>query len=123
MFPANPSARFPRPVTPAARGLKRPMLYDYTTVTANSVTQEADTGLAEEQRDQLLSIYRFTKAIYQSVPVDFTYEAAGMKLGSLEIVHLPGHCPGHGMVMLWASTVSRTVHAKPCCVLPRTSMA
>ena len=55
----------------------------------------AETGLAEEQRDQLLSIYRFTKAIYQSVPVDFTYEAAGMKLGPLEIIHLPGHCPGH----------------------------
>jgi glyoxylase-like metal-dependent hydrolase (beta-lactamase superfamily II) len=55
----------------------------------------AETGLAEEQRDQLLSIYRFTKAIYQSVPVDFTYEATGMKLGPLEIIHLPGHCPGH----------------------------
>jgi glyoxylase-like metal-dependent hydrolase (beta-lactamase superfamily II) len=55
----------------------------------------AETGLAEEQRDQLLSIYRFTKAIYQSVPVEFTYEAAGMKLGPLEIIHLPGHCPGH----------------------------
>ncbi|HEX2989670.1 MAG TPA: MBL fold metallo-hydrolase [Anaerolineales bacterium] len=55
----------------------------------------AETGLAEEQRDQLLSIYRFTKAIYQSVPVDFTYEAAGMKLGAVEIIHLPGHCPGH----------------------------
>jgi glyoxylase-like metal-dependent hydrolase (beta-lactamase superfamily II) len=55
----------------------------------------AETGLAEEQRDQLLSIYRFTKAMYQSVPVDFTYEAADMKLGPLEIVHLPGHCPGH----------------------------
>ena len=59
-----------------------------------------ETGLAEEQRDQLLSIYRFTKAIYQSVPVDFTYEAAGMKLGSLEIVHLPGHCPGHVAIRL-----------------------
>jgi glyoxylase-like metal-dependent hydrolase (beta-lactamase superfamily II) len=60
----------------------------------------AETGLAEEQRDQLLSIYRFTKAIYQSVPVDFTYETAGMKLGPLEIIHLPGHCPGHVAVCL-----------------------
>ena len=60
----------------------------------------AETGLAEEQRDQLLSIYRFTKAIYQSVPVDFTYETAGMKLGPLEVVHLPGHCPGHVAVRL-----------------------
>ncbi len=55
----------------------------------------ADTGLAEETRDQVLSIYRFTKAIYQSVPVDFTYEAMDMQLGPLEFIHLPGHCPGH----------------------------
>lgn len=55
----------------------------------------ADSGLAEEARDQLLNIYRFTKALYRSVPVDFTYETQGMKVGTLEMVHLPGHCPGH----------------------------
>jgi len=55
----------------------------------------AETGLAEETRDQLLSIYRFTKAIYQSVPVDFTYEAMDMHIAGFELVHLPGHCPGH----------------------------
>lgn len=55
----------------------------------------ADTGLTEETRDQLLSIYRFTKAIYQSVPVDFTYEAMDMRFGPFEFIHLPGHCPGH----------------------------
>lgn len=55
----------------------------------------ADSGLPEETRDQLLSIYRFTKAIYQSVPVDFTYETMDMALGPFEFIHLPGHCPGH----------------------------
>jgi glyoxylase-like metal-dependent hydrolase (beta-lactamase superfamily II) len=52
----------------------------------------AEAGLAEEERDTLLNIYRFTKAIYRSTPVDFTYgdQAAGMGL-----IHLPGHCPGH----------------------------
>jgi glyoxylase-like metal-dependent hydrolase (beta-lactamase superfamily II) len=55
----------------------------------------AETGLAEETRDQLLSIYRFTKAIYQSVPVDFTYEAMDMRFNDFELLHLPGHCPGH----------------------------
>lgn len=55
----------------------------------------ADAGLAEEIREQLLSTYRFTKVIYQSVPVDFTYEAMDMRLGPFEMIHLPGHCAGH----------------------------
>jgi glyoxylase-like metal-dependent hydrolase (beta-lactamase superfamily II) len=54
-----------------------------------------EAGLADETRDSLLSIYRITKALYQSVPVDFLYEAAGMRIGPLEMIHLPGHCPGH----------------------------
>lgn len=60
----------------------------------------AETGLAEETRGQVLSMYRFTKAIYQSVPVDFTYEAMGMRLGEFEFIHLPGHCPGHVAIRL-----------------------
>jgi glyoxylase-like metal-dependent hydrolase (beta-lactamase superfamily II) len=55
----------------------------------------AETGLSDETREQLLGIYRFSKAIYQSVPVDFTYEAVGMQLGPFEFIHVPGHCPGH----------------------------
>ena len=51
-----------------------------------------ETGLAEEERDQLLNIYRFTKAIYKSVPVDFIYED---HVAGFELIHLPGHCPGH----------------------------
>jgi glyoxylase-like metal-dependent hydrolase (beta-lactamase superfamily II) len=54
-----------------------------------------ETGLAEETRDSLLSVYRFTKAIYQSTPVDFTYDLQGMQIGPFEMIHLPGHCPGH----------------------------
>lgn len=60
----------------------------------------ADTGLAEETREQVLNIYRFTKAIYQSVPVDFTYEAMDMQVGQFEFIHLPGHCPGHVAIRL-----------------------
>jgi len=55
----------------------------------------AETGLPEETRNQILSIYHFSKAIYQSVSVDFTYEAIDMRLGPFEFIHLPGHCPGH----------------------------
>ena len=60
----------------------------------------AETGLAEETRDQILNIYRFSTAIYQSVPVDFTYEAIDMRLGPFEFIHLPGHCPGHVAIRL-----------------------
>ena len=60
----------------------------------------AETGLPEETREQLLSIYRFSKAIYQSVSVDFTFEAVGMQLGPFEFIHLPGHCPGHVAISL-----------------------
>jgi glyoxylase-like metal-dependent hydrolase (beta-lactamase superfamily II) len=75
-----------------------------------------DTGLAEETREQVLSMYRFTKAIYHSVPVDFTlrqaqgsafreaeggdHEALDMRLGEFEFIHLPGHCPGHVAIRL-----------------------
>lgn len=55
----------------------------------------ADSGLDEETRDQLLNIYRFTKAIYQSVPVDFTYNDIREHVPALDLIHLPGHCPGH----------------------------
>lgn len=54
-----------------------------------------ETGLADETRDTLLGIYRFTKAIYRSVPVDFTYSSIENHVPALDMVHLPGHCPGH----------------------------
>ena len=55
----------------------------------------AETGLSQETREQILSIYRFSNSIYQSIPVDFTYETLEMRLGPFEFIHLPGHCPGH----------------------------
>jgi len=60
----------------------------------------AETGLAKEETETLLNIYRFTKAIYQSVPVDYTYKAMDMRVGPFEIIHLPGHCPGHVAIRL-----------------------
>lgn len=52
-------------------------------------------GLASETHGPLVSIYRFTKSLYQSVPVDFTYESRNMQVGPFEMIHLPGHCAGH----------------------------
>ena len=55
----------------------------------------AESGLAKDEADALLSIYRFTKAVYQSVPVDFTYNEVSDHVPGLDVIHLPGHCPGH----------------------------
>jgi glyoxylase-like metal-dependent hydrolase (beta-lactamase superfamily II) len=55
----------------------------------------AETGLAEATRDSLLNIYRFTKGMYESVRVDFTYESNNLQVGPFDMIHLPGHCPGH----------------------------
>lgn len=55
----------------------------------------AQAGIPAERRAELLTMYRFTKALYHSVPVDFTYEAHNMRIGPFEILHVPGHCPGH----------------------------
>jgi len=55
----------------------------------------AGTGLEKETCKSLLDIYRLTKSLYRPVPVDFTYESQGMKAGPFEMIHLPGHCPGH----------------------------
>jgi glyoxylase-like metal-dependent hydrolase (beta-lactamase superfamily II) len=60
----------------------------------------ADTGLAQETCEEILNIYRFTKASYRSVPVDFTYENADMRVGPFELIHVPGHCPGHVAIRL-----------------------
>jgi len=59
-----------------------------------------DSGLAKDEADSLLSIYRFTKALYQSVPVDFTYNEIGDHIPALDMIHLPGHCPGHVAIRL-----------------------
>jgi glyoxylase-like metal-dependent hydrolase (beta-lactamase superfamily II) len=45
-------------------------------------------------------MYKAWKGSYQSMPVDFTYEAQGMRLGPFEMLHVPGHCPGHVVIRL-----------------------
>lgn len=57
-------------------------------------------GVPDEQRGALLQMYRFTKALYRPLPLDFTYEAAEMRLGRFEMIHVPGHCPGHVAIRL-----------------------
>ena len=60
----------------------------------------AEAGVSAENRGPILDMYKMTKGLYQSVPVDFTYEAQGMRLGPFEMLHVPGHCPGHVVIRL-----------------------
>jgi len=60
----------------------------------------ADSGLTKEEAHSLLSMYRFTKVLYASVPADFTLrqaqgDAYNENIPGFDIIHLPGHCPGH----------------------------
>jgi glyoxylase-like metal-dependent hydrolase (beta-lactamase superfamily II) len=59
-----------------------------------------EAGVDEKQRLHLLDVYRITKSMYGSVGVDFTYEAAGMRVGPFEMLHVPGHCAGHVIIRL-----------------------
>ncbi len=60
----------------------------------------AEAGVAEDDRSQLLELYKFTKAFFHSIPVDFTYEQEGMHCGPFSMLHLPGHCPGQVAIRL-----------------------
>jgi len=53
-----------------------------------------EAGVEPAQREGLMDLYLMTKHLYASQPVDFTFEASGMRLGDLELLHVPGHCPG-----------------------------
>lgn len=59
-----------------------------------------EAGVDQDRREQILSLYRITKGLFQSMPVNFTYESIGMKLGPFEFLHVPGHCAGHVVIRL-----------------------
>ncbi len=59
-----------------------------------------ESGVPEDKREEVLNIYRVNKLLSHSVKVNFTFEAKGMRLGSFEMLHVPGHCPGHVVIRL-----------------------
>lgn len=59
-----------------------------------------EAGVSPERRASLLDIYRIHKALFHSVRVDFTYESCGMQVGSIQLLHVPGHCAGHVVMRL-----------------------
>jgi glyoxylase-like metal-dependent hydrolase (beta-lactamase superfamily II) len=59
-----------------------------------------EAGMDAVSCERLIGMYKLTKSVYQSVRVDFTFEAAGMHLGPFEMLHVPGHCAGHVVIRL-----------------------
>jgi glyoxylase-like metal-dependent hydrolase (beta-lactamase superfamily II) len=60
----------------------------------------AEAGVRTERRAKIIEMYRLTKSLFHSVKVDFTYEAAGMRVGPFHLLHVPGHCAGHVVIRL-----------------------
>jgi glyoxylase-like metal-dependent hydrolase (beta-lactamase superfamily II) len=59
-----------------------------------------EAGVETKRREYILELYRFTKQLFQSVPINFTYNDINMQLGDFEIFHVPGHCAGHVVIRL-----------------------
>jgi glyoxylase-like metal-dependent hydrolase (beta-lactamase superfamily II) len=59
-----------------------------------------EAGVLADRVGSIIQMYTLTKNLYTSVRVDFTYEAAGMRLGPFEMLHVPGHCAGHVVIRL-----------------------
>lgn len=57
-----------------------------------------EAGVGEDRRAALMRLYLANKQLFESVPVDFTYQSLGDRLRPLEIIHVPGHCPGQVVV-------------------------
>ncbi len=59
-----------------------------------------EAGVPSEQGEDILNMYRVNKILFHSQKVDFTYQAADMRLGPFEFLHVPGHCAGQVVIRL-----------------------
>lgn len=57
-----------------------------------------EAGVGNEQREELIRLYKTTKSLYASERVDFTYESIDMRLGPFSFLHVPGHSAGHVVI-------------------------
>jgi glyoxylase-like metal-dependent hydrolase (beta-lactamase superfamily II) len=57
-------------------------------------------GVPDEQRDDLMRMYKMSKGLFSSTAVDAGFEAAGMRIGPIQVVHAPGHSPGQVVFVL-----------------------
>lgn len=59
-----------------------------------------EAGVPDERRAEMMRLYRLNKGMFTSQPVHFTYRAGGMRFGSFEFLHVPGHTAGHVIIRL-----------------------
>jgi len=59
-----------------------------------------EAGVSKAQQEQLMDLYLLNKHLFRSVPIDFTYNQGGMQIGPIEVIHTPGHCPGHVVFLI-----------------------
>lgn len=59
-----------------------------------------EAGVTAEEHEDLMNLYLLGKQLYSSQPVDFTFEEVGMRIGPIEMVHVPGHTPGQTMMLI-----------------------
>ncbi len=59
-----------------------------------------EAGVSPGRHANLIEMYMLPKSLFHSIHVDFTYEAAGMRVGPFEFLHVPGHCAGHVVIRL-----------------------
>ncbi len=57
-------------------------------------------GIDEEERQALMEMYLFTKHLFTAQEVDFLVRGRESRLGPLEMLHAPGHCPGQLVLRL-----------------------
>jgi glyoxylase-like metal-dependent hydrolase (beta-lactamase superfamily II) len=73
-----------------------------------------ESGLKAEQHKALLALYQLNKTLFHSTTVDFTYEAIGMQLRPIQMLHVPGHCAGqtifrvHDVLLIGDHLLSKT---------------
>ncbi len=59
-----------------------------------------EAGISDEGRANLMELYLINKYLFRSIPVQATYESLEMRVGPLQVIHVPGHCPGHVALLL-----------------------
>jgi glyoxylase-like metal-dependent hydrolase (beta-lactamase superfamily II) len=53
-----------------------------------------EAGLTREHIEGVMAMYMLNKGLFRSQPIDLICEQVGMRIGRMEFMHVPGHCPG-----------------------------